>query len=123
MRHKGISSYFNLAIINIGIILTIVLDVFVFRQLEMTEQEQTRELGNAHLAWISQSIERYVNIADGMVSFVMREQGHPKKMSERAGQYFPMSPELTSIQLAPGGVVSEVYPWDKDRIDLKAIMP
>ena len=123
MRRKGISSYFNLAIINIGIILTIVLDVFVFRQLEMTEQEQTRELGNAHLAWISQSIERYVNIADGMVSFVMREQGDVRKMNERAGQYFPMSPALNSIQLVPADGVSVVYPWDKDRIDLKAILP
>ena len=123
MRRKGIPSYFNLTTIYIGIILTIVLDVFVFRQLEVKEQEQTQELGNAHLAWISQSVERYVNITDGMVSFVMREEGNTKKINERAGQYFPMSPELTSIQLAPGGVVSEVYPWDKDRIDLQQLIP
>ena len=37
MRRKGIPSYFNLTTIYIGIILTIVLDVFVFRQLELKD--------------------------------------------------------------------------------------
>ena len=122
MKRKSLSLYFSMPIIYIGIVLTLLLDVVVYRQLEMVEQNQTRELGNAHLAWVSQSIERYVNIADGMVSYVMREGGSPDNMSERAGQYFALSPELCSIQLAPGGEVSKAYPWEKDRIDLSKII-
>lgn len=122
MKRKCLSLYFSMPIIYIGIALTLLLDVVVYRQLELVEQNQTKELGNAHLAWVSQSIERYVNIADGMVSYVMREGGNPANMTERAGQYFALSPELCSIQLAPGGQVSKVYPWEKDRIDLSQII-
>ena len=122
MKRKTMALYFSMPIIYIGLIFTLLLDVVVYRHLEIDEQQQTRELGTAYLAWLSQSVERYVNIADGMVSYVMREGGKPAKMEEQASQYFPMSPELRSIQLAPGGRVSQVYPWDKDRIDLQKII-
>lgn len=122
MKTKTMALYFSMPIIYIGILLTLLLDVVVYHHLEVEERQQTRELGSAYLSWLSQSVDRYVNIADGMVSYVIREGDQPMKMENQASQYFPMSPELRSIQLAPGGRVSQAYPWDKDRVDLQKLM-
>ncbi len=122
MNHKSVLSYFSMPIIYIGILLTLILDVFVYHQLEVIEQNQTRELGNTQLVWISQSVERYVHLSDNLVSLVMREGGETERLNASMGRYFTMVPELCSMQLAPGGVVNKVYPWGKDRIDLSQII-
>ena len=116
-------SYFSRSILCLGILLTLLLDVFVYVELEHSGQKQMEEMGDAHLAWISQSVERYVNISNGMVSYVMRNYDKPIEMEKLAGQYFPLSPELRSIQLAPGGIVTKIYPWEKDRLDVYSIVP
>ena len=109
-RIKYVKQYFHIPILVIGIILTAVWVMILYHETAASREERLHHLGELQLMKIEQCVNRYIHISEWMAEYVVKQGGDIDGFENWALPFFTMHRSLRSLQLAPDGVVSEVYP-------------
>lgn len=80
-------------------------------------QLQLSDQATSHARAIEQELSRASNAAYAIAGWLTLQQGDSSQFSEYAANIFPYYPHLSSISLAPNGIVSQIYPLhDKEHL-------
>ena len=75
-KMTDISRYISMPVFSIIIVAVLLLDAAFYNSIRTNVETNCREIGNARLTWVQQSLERYVTITSVMEGRV-KEPGGP----------------------------------------------
>lgn len=77
----------------------LILDASLYQSISTNTETNVREIGDARLAWIQQSLERYVDITEVMESRVAEARGERIPDVAKLADFVKMDVALRSIQI------------------------
>ena len=75
-KMTGISRYISIPVFSVIFVVVLLLDAAFYNSIRTNVETNCREIGNARLTWVQQSLERYVTITSVMEGRV-KEPGGP----------------------------------------------
>lgn len=109
-RINNLRQFFSIPVLVIGCLLTMLWALLLYDQTAADRERQLRQLGEMELYRIQQGMDKYVHISERMANYVVRNKGSMDGFDDWALPFFSMNRPLRTVQLAPDGVVSKVYP-------------
>lgn len=109
MRKKKFAFFAIMAFIISFIILNIIILKIEERQY-IKENERIEYIVNYQIGKIQSTIDKYLNNADLWANFVVENKGNIDDFYKIAELFYEDDPIVRSIQLAPNGVVTQIYP-------------
>lgn len=81
------------------------------------QQLQLSDQATSHARAIEQELSRATNAAYAVAGWLTLQKGDSAQFTEYAANIFPYYPHLSSISLAPAGIISQIYPLqDKEHL-------
>lgn len=117
-RINNLKQFFSIPVLVIGCILTVLWAVFLYDQTAGERERQLNQLGHMQLQRIQRSVERYIHISERMANYVVKQGGKTDGFEGWALPFFSKNRPLRTIQLAPDGIVTDVYPMGLSRFYL-----
>lgn len=75
-KMTGISRYISIPVFSVIFVVVLLLDAAFYNSIRTDMEANYREIGNARLTWVQQSLERYVTITS-VVEGRVKEPGGP----------------------------------------------
>lgn len=113
-----LKQYFHIPVLIIGILVTAFWAVMLYDQTAAVRQHQLEQLGQLQMDKVQRSVNKYIHISERMAEYVVRHKGGAEGIENWALPFFSMNRSLRSVQMAPDGVVSYVYPKGVNRFYL-----
>lgn len=82
-KMTGISRYISIPVFSVIFVVVLLLDAAFYNSIRTDMEANYREIGNARLTWVQQSLERYVTITSVMEGRV-KEPGGPMSLIRRS---------------------------------------
>ncbi|MGN0955393.1 diguanylate cyclase [Dialister sp.] len=91
--------FISMPVFSVIFIAVLILDASLYQSISTNTETNVREIGDARLAWIQQSLERYVDITEVMESRVAEAQGERIPDVAKLADFVKMDAALRSIQI------------------------
>lgn len=98
-KMTGISRYISMPVFSIIIVAVLLLDAAFYNSIRTNVETNCREIGNARLTWVQQSLERYVTITSVMEGRVKEPGGPHVPDQAKLADFVKMDNALRSIQI------------------------
>lgn len=118
-KMTGISRYISMPVFSIIIVAVLLLDAAFYNSIRTNVETNCREIGNAQLTWVQQSLERYVTITSVMEGRVKEPGGPHVPDQAKLADFVKMDNALRSIQIIQDDGTFTGYNQDADIRDFK----
>lgn len=118
-KMTDISRYISMPVFSIIIVAVLLLDAAFYNSIRTNVETNCREIGNARLTWVQQSLERYVTITSVMEGRVKEPGGPHVPDREKLADFVKMDNALRSIQIIQEDGTFTGYNQDADIRDFK----
>ncbi len=118
-KMTGISRYISMPVFSIIIVAILLLDAAFYNSIRTNVETNYREIGNARLTWVQQSLERYVTITSVMEGRVKEPGGPHVPDQAKLADFVKMDNALRSIQIIQDDGTFTGYNQDADIRDFK----
>lgn len=118
-KMTGISRYISMPVFSIIIVAVLLLDAAFYDSIRTNVETNCREIGNARLTWVQQSLERYVTITSVMEGRVKEPGGPHVPDQAKLADFVKMDNALRSIQIIQDDGTFTGYNQDADIRDFK----
>lgn len=115
---RQLKQYFHIPVLILGILVTALWSVILYDQTAAIRQHQLEQLGHLQMDKVQRSVNKYIHISERMAEYVVRHKGNAEGIDNWALPFFSMNRSLRSVQMAPDGVVTYVYPKGVNRFYL-----
>lgn len=98
-KMTGISRYISMPVFSVIFVVVLLLDAAFYNSIRTDMEANYREIGNARLTWVQQSLERYVTITS-VVEGRVKEPGGPHVPDQaKLADFVKMDNALRSVQI------------------------
>lgn len=118
-KMTDISRYISMPVFSIIIVAVLLLDATFYNSIRTNVETNCREIGNARLTWVQQSLERYVTITSVMEGRVKEPGGPHVPDRAKLADFVKMDNALRSIQIIQEDGTFTGYNQDADIRDFK----
>lgn len=118
-KMTDISRYISMPVFSIIIVAVLLLDAAFYNSIRTNVETNCREIGNARLTWVQQSLERYVTITSVMEGRVKEPGGPHVPDRAKLADFVKMDNALRSIQIIQEDGTFTGYNQDADIRDFK----
>lgn len=118
-KMTDISRYISIPVFSIIFVAVLLLDAVFYNSIRTDMETNYREIGNARLTWVQQSLERYVTITSVMEGRVKEPGGPHVPDQAKLADFVKMDNALRSIQIIQDDGTFTGYNQDADIRDFK----
>lgn len=118
-KMTGISRYISMPVFSIIFVAVLLLDAAFYNSIRTDMEANYREIGNARLTWVQQSLERYVTITSVMEGRVKEPGGPHVPDQAKLADFVKMDNALRSVQIIQDDGTFTGYNQDADIRDFK----
>lgn len=113
-KMTGISRYISIPVFSVIFVVVLLLDAAFYNSIRTDMEANYREIGNARLTWVQQSLERYVTITSVMEGRVKEPGGPHVPDRAKLADFVKMDNALRSIQIIRDDGTFTGYNQDAD---------
>lgn len=106
--------FVSMPVFSVIFVAVLILDAALFQSMSTNMETNIRETGEARLAWIEQSLERYVTITTVMEGRVKESEGRTVPDQTKLADFVKMDNALRSIQIVQEDGTFTGYNQDAD---------
>ncbi len=118
-KMTGISRYISIPVFSVIFVVVLLLDAAFYNSIRTDMEANYREIGNARLTWVQQSLERYVTITSVMEGRVKEPGGPHVPDQAKLADFVKMDNALRSVQIIQDDGTFTGYNQDADIRDFK----
>lgn len=118
VKKKKQRKFFNVPALVIGLLLAILVSSILSASLEKNRQETAVAYGKSKLNSLYRSLNTCTAMTEAMADVVIIDKGEVKDFDTLADAVYSNNDMIRCVQLAPGGVVSYIYPLEGNEASL-----